>query len=40
MSFVVSGSGSDIVLTTYSGRPALVFLSSVLVHSVVFSTGV
>ena len=30
---VVFGGGSDIVLTTYSGRPALVHLSSVLVHS-------
>ena len=28
----VSGGGPDIVLTTHSGRPALVYLSSVLVH--------
>ena len=32
MSCVVSGSGPDIVLTTHSGRAALVYLSSVLVH--------
>ena len=31
---VVSGGGPDIVLITHSGRPDLVFLSSVLVHSV------
>ena len=29
---VVSGGGSDIVLTTHSGRPPLVYLSSILVH--------
>ena len=32
LSFVVSGGESDIVLTTHSGRPALVYLSSVLVQ--------
>ena len=32
LSCVVSGGGPDIVLTTHSGRPALVYLSSVLVH--------
>ena len=32
LSYVVSGGGPDIVLTTHSGRPALVYLSSVLVH--------
>ena len=31
LSCIVSGSGPDIVLTTHSGRPALVYLSSVLV---------
>ena len=30
---VVSGGGPDIVLITHPGRPALVYLSSVLVHS-------
>ena len=30
---VVSGCGPDIVLTTHSGRPVIVFLSSALVHS-------
>ena len=29
---VVSGGGTDILLTTHSGRPALVYLSSVLVQ--------
>ena len=33
MSSVVSGDGHDIVLSTHSWRPALVYLSSVLVHS-------
>ena len=33
LSCVVSGGGHVIVLTTHSGRPALVYLSSVLVHS-------
>ena len=33
MSCVVSGSGSNIVLTTHSGRPALVYLHSVLIHN-------
>ena len=32
LSCVVFGGGPDIVLTTHSGRPALVYLSSVLVH--------
>ena len=32
LSFVVSGGGPDIVLTTHSGRPALVYLSSVLIQ--------
>ena len=31
LSCVVFGGGPDIVLTTHSGRPALVYLSSVLV---------
>ena len=30
--YVVFGGGPNIVLTTYSGRPALVYLSSVLVQ--------
>ena len=30
---VVSGGGPEIVLTTHSGRPAFVYLSSVLVQS-------
>ena len=30
---VVSGDGPDIVLTTHSAKPTLVYLSSVLVHS-------
>ena len=30
---IVSGVGPEIVLTTHSGRPALVYLSSVLVNS-------
>ena len=33
LSSIVSGGGPDIVLTTHSGRPVLVYLSSVLVHS-------
>ena len=33
LSCAVSGGGPDIVLTMHSGRPALVYLSSVLVHS-------
>ena len=33
LSCVVSGGGPDIVLTTHSGRPAFVYLSSVLFHS-------
>ena len=33
--FVVSGGGPEIVLSTHSGRPALVYLSSVLVHSLI-----
>ena len=33
LSCVVSGGGSDIVLTTHSGSPALLYLSRVLVHS-------
>ena len=33
LSCVVSGGGPDIVLTTRSARPALVYLSSVLVHN-------
>ena len=37
LSYVVSGGDPDIVLTTHSGRPALVYLSSVLVHSVLLS---
>ena len=32
LSCAVSGGGPDIVLTTHSGRPTLVYLSSVLVH--------
>ena len=34
---VVSGGGPASVLTTHSGRSALVYLSSVLVHSLFFS---
>ena len=34
LSFVVSGGGPDIVLATYSGRLALVYLPIILVHSV------
>ena len=37
LSCVVSGGGSGIVLATNSGRPALVFLFSVLVHSLLLS---
>ena len=37
LSCAVSGGGLDIVLTTHSGRPALVYLSSVLVNSLLFS---
>ena len=33
VSFIVFGGGPDIVPTTYSGRPALVYLSSVPVQS-------
>ena len=33
LSCVVSGGAPDIVLATHSGRPDLVFLPSVLVHS-------
>ena len=33
LSSVVSGGGLDIVLTTHSGRPALVYLSSVLLQN-------
>ena len=32
LSGVVSGGGPAVVLTTHSGRPALLYLSSVLVH--------
>ena len=32
LSCVVFGRDPDIVLTTYSGRPALVYLSSILLH--------
>ena len=32
LSFAASGGGPYIVLTTHSGRPALVYLFSVLVH--------
>ena len=32
LSCAVSGGGPDIVLTTHSGRSALVYLSTVLVH--------
>ena len=39
-SCVVSGGGPHIVLTTHSGRPALVYLSSVLVQTVAFPTGI
>ena len=37
LSCVISDGGPDIVLTTHSGSPALVFLSSVLVHSLLLS---
>ena len=33
LSYVVSGGGPDIALTTHSGRSANVFLSRVLIHS-------
>ena len=33
LSYVVSVAGPDVVLTTHSGKAALVFLSTVLVHS-------
>ena len=33
ISSVVYGGDPDIVLTTHSGRPVLVYLSSVLIHS-------
>ena len=39
LSSVVSGGGSDIVLTIHAGRPAIVFLSSFLVHSL-WTTGI
>ena len=39
LSCVVSG-GPDIVLITHSGRPALVYLSSVLIHSMFSSPQV
>ena len=32
LSYAVSDGGPDIVLTTHSGRPTLVYLSSVLIH--------
>ena len=34
LSCAVYGGGPDIVLTTHSGRPALVYLSSVLVQTI------
>ena len=34
---IVSGVGPDIVLTTHSGRPALVYLSSVLIQRLLLS---
>ena len=37
LSCVVIGGGPDIVLTTHSGRPALVYLSSVLVKILLLS---
>ena len=37
LSCVVFGGGPDIVLTTHSGRPALVYLSSVLVQRLLLS---
>ena len=40
LSCVVSSGGPDIVLTTRSGRPALVYLSNVLVQSVAAPTGI
>ena len=41
LSCVVFGGGRDVVLTTHSGRPALVYVSSVLVQRLVFwSTGI
>ena len=36
LSCVVFGGGPDIVLTTHPGRPALVYLSSVLVQRLLF----
>ena len=36
-SCVVSGGAPDIVLATHSGRPTFVYLSSVLVHSLLVS---
>ena len=36
VSCVVSSGGPGIVLITHSGRPALEYLSSVLVHSLLF----
>ena len=40
LSCVVFGGGPDILLTTHSGRPALVYLSSVLVETVAPPTGI
>ena len=37
LSYVVSGGGPDIILTTHSGRPALVYLASVLVQRLLHS---
>ena len=37
LSSVVSGGGPDIVLTTHSGRPVLVYLSSIRVHSLLLA---
>ena len=36
----VSGRGLDILLNTYSGRPALLLLSSVLLHNLATPTGI
>ena len=38
LSCVVYGGGPDIVLTTHSWGPALVYLSSVLVHNLLLHT--
>ena len=40
VSCVVSGGGSDILLTPDSGRPALVYLSRVLVQILCSPTGI